>query len=113
MIAQKSRLKDFYHKSLSKEYNVAVATHYKPILFLEKPRDTTEQLPWKRGDIGPHNLKAYEEIRDSRPFVKNPVSKPVDMYDLKTGIFQSNIEFGRGIYPEDTFKPAPKKTINM
>jgi hypothetical protein len=113
MFCQKSRFKDFYHKSLSEEYDVATSTNYKTKDFLEPQRSTLDPYPWKNRDIVPLNISGYERSQDTRPFVKNPVKPTIDMYDDKVGIFKSKIEFGRGVYPVDTFTPRPKTKINM
>ena len=100
---QKSRFEEFLHKNLHEEYDVYKDTHYNVKNYLTKPRDINDPYPWKYQHIKPHNFQPHERAQDMRPYIKNPTAKTTNFYDKSTGIYNSDLQFGRGIYKLKTF----------
>ena len=113
-IPKTMRLKEFLTKSRKEEYDRTTDnSNYKTKEYLEKPRDMTVKLPFSKIYVEKHNLNPYTRYQENRPYNNDRISKPLNMYDVDTGIYASKISFMRGIYRMDEFQPKPPVRSNF
>ena len=113
-IPKTMRLKEFLTKSLKEEYDKTTDNiNYKTKNYIESPRNIDIKLPFSKIYVEKHKLNPYTRYQENRPYNDNNISKPLNMYDVDTGIYASKVSFMRGVYRMDEFIPKPTVKSNF